>query len=862
MKTSKRALACILSCSMIFYPNTTINRTSAKTTSVKKQGYTISKKAGSYKNSVSLTLNAKKGYVVYYSTGSRLNISKKVKSASLKKFTFKSTTTLKVYAVKSNNKMTASKLKKISSSAINKYKYVIKKKTVSQSTATPTATATSTAAATTSPTETVKVSTAPSSTAVPAGTSSAEPSVSPTATAVPAKTSSAEPSASPTATAVPAETSLAAPSVSPTASTTPSVPVAPSAPMVPTFPTASPTSTAAATSSPGTATTSVYVEPTRSVYDTSDTDTSADDATEITLASSASGSKVTKDNYEISKKNKLTITAPGTYIIHSADNETTDGLIEVKYSDDSVSGTVHLILDGVRLTSSNNTAPDSDTGLITIKNNVTKAIITIADGSTNTLTDTGATGINSDDSTSTTYTAGIVSKKVPLTINGAGTLNITSTYGNGIKCTDDLKIIDSVINVSGPDETATGHNGITGKTGLTLNNATINVHSNNDALKTTLDETDVATDFSLAEQGNIEIDGGSYTVVSENGDGISAYRTLYLNPSKLTVTTKNAASSTDDSSYKGIKAGTTIYVPKTAGTINVDTTATYSSSRTTMEGNDSLADDCIHSNGYIKIDGGTFTLAAGDDAIHSDIGLIINGGDILIKESYEGLESSSVTINNGNIDITSRDDGINAAGDNSTTANYEIVINDGIITIDADGDGIDSNGNIYFNGGQITINGPTNGGNAALDYGDTSDCVCEISGGTLIAAGASGMDVSTTSGSSQPAVNVRFSTTQSANTYVVVKDSSGNTVLTAKPTKLFQSIVLSCSDFTLGNTYTICYGEDLNSLTTLDTVTFSSVSMTVGNTSGQSQGPSEGPGGNAPNSGNMPGGNNRPNGFK
>ena len=869
MKISKKAMVCLLSCSMAFYTNIPVYHTAAKSTAVKKNAYTISKKPGTYENSVKLKLKVKKGYTVYYTTGSRLYISKKVKSASSKTFTFKKTSTLKIYAVKSSKKMTASKLKKIKSSAMSKYKYIIVKKNASQNSSTPAATsavesesktAVTTNAPTTTPTEETSATATPlpspsspaieNPTATPdnkEATSSPTPTISPTADAK----NSIEPSSTP-------DTSVALPTRSPSISQT-----------------AAPVSTPSGSKYTGDDSSSDYVAPSRTVYDTDDTDTSVDNATEITLLSSAPDSKVTASNYEISKKNKLTITAPGTYIIRSNDNETTDGLIEVKYADDTVSGTVHLILDGVRLTSTANTSPDSDTGLITIKNNVTKAVITIADNNTNTLTDTGKTGIDSDDNSSVTYTAGIVSKKVPLTINGSGTLNIISTYGNGIKCTNDLKILNCVLNVSGPDSTAVGHNGITGKTGLTLNNATINVHSDNDALKTTLDETDIAaaTGSSISELGNIEIDNGNYTVVSENGDGVSAYRTFYLNPSAMTVTTKNAAASTEDSSYKGIKAGTTIYVPETAGKINVDTTATYNSSRASGDSNDPLADDTIHCNGYIKIDGGTFTLASGDDGIHSDTGLVVNNGTILITESYEGLESGDITINGGDIDITSRDDGLNAAGgnkssdtstsqgpgdafnkgDSSSSTAYQIIINGGTITIDAEGDGIDSNGNIFFKGGTVTVNGPTNGGNGALDYGDSSDCVCEISGGTLIAAGASGMDVSTTSGSSQPAVNVRFTSEQSANTYVVVKNSSGNTVLTARPTKSFQSVVLSCSDFTLGSTYIIYYGSDLNNLTSFDTVTFSSVSMTVGSTSGQ--GPDNNGGNNNPGGGP---GNNRP----
>lgn len=467
----------------------------------------------------------------------------------------------------------------------------------------------------------------------------------------------------------------------------------------------------------------------------------------------------------------------------------------------------------------------------------------------------------------TTYTAGIVCKKTPLTINGKGTLNITSTNGNGIKCTDDLKIIDTTVQVSGPSDAATGHNGITGKTGLSLKNAAVTIHSNQDGLKTTLDETDVAADSSLAELGNMEIDGGTIDIVSENGDAISVYRTLYLNPTTLQVTTKNASASTADGSYKGIKAGTTIYIPETAGTITADTTATYSSSRVQRDSNDPVADDSIHCDGYIRIDGGISTLSSGDDGIHSDSGLVVNGGTIVVKESYEGLESGDITVNGGNITVTSKDDGFNAAGGSNSTASssgsqfpgdnfnkgdsssntqYQIIINGGTINVNAEGDGIDSNGNIFFKGGTVIVNGPTNGGNGALDYGDSSDCVCEISGGTLIAAGAVGMDAAPTSGSSQPAVNVRLSSSQSAGTYVVLKDSSGNTVLTAQPSKTFQSVVMSCEALKLGSTYTVYYGKDLSSLTQGDSVTFTSASMSTGSSSGGGWNPGGNQGGNRP----------------
>lgn len=798
MGKGNKAIACVLSLGLVISGgvNPAPKAQAANSSGVSRKGYTISKKAGTYTKAVTIKVKAKKGYTVYYTTGKKLTTSKKIKSGKTKKFTFKSTKTLKVYAVKSSKKVTKKTLKKVKSSAIAKYKYKIKTKST--------------------------------------------------------QTSSSSSSATMTATPSPSASSGTSDSTS-SGTTTPTP-----------FPTPG-------SQYKGDDFSADYVEPTRTAYTEDDENISTEEATIVTMPSSATGSKVTESNYEISKKNKLTITAPGTYVIQSAEGETTDGLIEVKYSDDTMTGTVHLILNGVRLTSSNNTAPNSDTGLITIKSNVTKVVITVAENTTNTLTDTGATGIDADDSTSTTYTAGIVSKKTPLTINGSGTLNITSENGNGIKCTDELKILDACVTVSGADGSAAGHNGITGKTGLTIKDAVVSVHSNADGIKTTLDATDVAADSTLAELGNMEIDQADIIVISENGDGISTYRTLYLNPKTLSATTKNAASSTQDGSYKAVKAGTTIYVPETAGTITADTTATYSSSRASGDSNDSVADDCIHCNGSIKIDGGTFKLVSGDDGIHSDVGLIINGGNIVVTESYEGLESGDITVNDGVIDVTSRDDGFNAAGgsdsttttgagqfpgdnfhkgDSAESTQYQIIINGGTITVDAEGDGIDSNGNIFFKGGTVTVNGPTNGGNGALDYGDSSDCVCEISGGTLIAAGAMGMDVSPTSGSTQPSVNVRLSSTQNANTYVVLKDSSGNTVMTACPTKQFQSVVLSCEALTLGSTYTVYYGSSLNSLTKGDSVTFTSTCMSTGSGSfggsGNPGGNNGRPGGNGP----------------
>ena len=64
----------------------------------------------------------------------------------------------------------------------------------------------------------------------------------------------------------------------------------------------------------------------------------------------------------------------------------------------------------------------------------------------------------------------------------------------------------------------------------------------------------------------------------------------------------------------------------------------------------------------MTINGGTFVLASGDDGMHADETLEVNGGDIRIANSYEGIESAVITINDGDIHVVSSDDSVNVAG--------------------------------------------------------------------------------------------------------------------------------------------------------------------------------------------------------
>lgn len=251
----------------------------------------------------------------------------------------------------------------------------------------------------------------------------------------------------------------------------------------------------------------------------------------------------------------------------------------------------------------------------------------------------------------------------------------------------------------------------------------------------------------------------------------------------------------------------------------------------------------------IGIKNATLNIESGDDGIHADAELIIDGGNITITKSYEGLEASKITINNGNIQITSSDDGINVAGGNdassmnrpgsnsfSTNSNNTLTINGGTIYVNADGDGLDANGSIYINGGTIKVDGPSNSGNGALDY----DRECVVSGGVLLAGGASGMSQSVSNTSTTYGLSINFSSNYKSGDKISVVDASSKEIISYESNKSYSSLVIVSPDIKKGNTYTIkINGTDYQSVTISNIVT--NVGNAVGGMGNRPNGDGRGP---------------------
>ena len=248
--------------------------------------------------------------------------------------------------------------------------------------------------------------------------------------------------------------------------------------------------------------------------------------------------------------------------------------------------------------------------------------------------------------------------------------------------------------------------------------------------------------------------------------------------------------SADTVSVKGIKAGLAVSISD--GKFNVD-----------------AYDDTLHSNGNIFISGGNITLKSGSKGVHADGQIAVSGSaDINIAESYEGIEAAVIDISDGNVRIKASDDGFNGSdgsnqdGMGNYSQSVQINISGGTVYVDAEGDGLDSNGNINISGGTVIVNGPQNGGNGALDVNGK----ITVNGGLLIAAGSSGMAEGPDGSSTQNCISANLGKTFNGGTLVTLTNSKGEEILSFAPSKTFEHIVISSPDIKTDAEYTLSTG--------------------------------------------------------
>lgn len=405
---------------------------------------------------------------------------------------------------------------------------------------------------------------------------------------------------------------------------------------------------------------------------------------------------------------------------------------------------------------------------------------------------------------------GAVFSEDDLTFCGKGSVQIVSPAGHGVVGKDDLVFTEGSFVIE-----AEKH-GCKANDSICIANGTFTITSGKDAFHAENDK-DAALGFVYVENGSItaetlgdglsagaylQIDGGTFRLTTGGGSANGAMHTeQFGGPFGGQQSTQE-----DDSvSSKGLKALGDIYL--NGGSFTIDS-----------------ADDAIHCNADLLLCGGEFAIQSGDDAFHADAKLQIDNGTINIAKSYEGLEAQCIEINGGYIDLFASDDAMNAAGGNdesgfggndmfaNDTSAY-IRINGGVLTLNAGGDGIDSNGSIYVTGGETYLSGPTNNGNGSLDYGGEAT----ISGGIFVAAGSSGMAAGFGTNSTQGAIFVSYST-QPAGSRVSLTDASGIVIFSWETVKESSSVVLSCPEILQGETYHLVVGAIEGDITMTDII--------------------------------------------
>ncbi len=203
-----------------------------------------------------------------------------------------------------------------------------------------------------------------------------------------------------------------------------------------------------------------------------------------------------------------------------------------------------------------------------------------------------------------------------------------------------------------------------------------------------------------------------------------------------------------------------------------------------------------------------------DGAIYSYMSMNVSGekdgsGTLDLTAGNEGLDTElHLTINGGNINIRSQNDGINTNEDGVSVT----TINGGnlhiIAGLGAEGDGIDSNGWLVINGGTVIA-----GANPAADAGLDSDMGSFINGGTVVALGST-MDWAE-SDSKQVTMNLQFGSYRASDSAIVIKDLEGKYVFAYDPSedevigeniRKYMGAIISCAEFAVGESYHVYIG--------------------------------------------------------
>jgi len=462
-----------------------------------------------------------------------------------------------------------------------------------------------------------------------------------------------------------------------------------------------------------------------------------------------------------------------------------------------------------------------------------------------------------------------------LSVTGNGALEVFGYLNNGIHTTNNLTVESGTISVEAVN------NGIKGKDSVSITDGCFRIRSGGDGIKSD----DVTGEgygwisiaggsFVIESEGDgiqaetlLEIDGGDFEMVSGGGGR------------DVTYSDKNGwglpdsgwdMSDEEETSTKGLKCGGEIQI--NGGEFKVDSRddAVHSNGNVRIHGGSMellSGDDGIHADCELTVEDGTITVTGSYEGLEGNQ-IVISGGEISVTASDDGINANGGQSlrgggpgrpggrkpNGAGEDETGSPDGewtgemaerkpggpgmekpdrpeemeTDESGrpgegsfENESEELPELTVDGGYIYVNAGGDGLDSNGNITINGGTVIVDGPSDSGNGAIDFGKESGGSCVVNGGTMLAVGSSGMGETFDETSKQYSFRHSFDTSFEAGEEITVADSQGNVLFSHMAAKPGNSVVFSHPELTGGSQYVLSAGSQSVEIT-LDSVSTSS----------------------------------------
>ena len=482
-------------------------------------------------------------------------------------------------------------------------------------------------------------------------------------------------------------------------------------------------------------------------------------ATQITLADQTA--TVTGQGASFSDQT-LTITQTGTYVL-TGSGKNIKLVVEAADTDQ-----VHLVFQNLTL--------EGEGTLLQI-NKAQEVVISLAEGSQNALTESQASG---DEEVKAT-----IHSQVPLTLNGTGNLTLTALTKNALEVEDDLKVLGGTYTVK-----AANH-GFKAEGALAIEAATLTIEAGKDGLHAEHDETTERANISLnptqlsiaatedgVDAGNeLTIEGGTITV-SQSEEGLEARVIRQLGGD---VTIKSSDDGVNASAGSSSKTSDTSATSKTT-----DASATSNTADTSSSASQATTDSATASTSASQ--------ATADPAATSQVDQANKDKNATPPSPPAGQAppQGGQPPQNGQ-----GPGGMPPGGQEESDPSLQIILEGGTLTIDAEGDGIDSNGTASISGGSLVVNGSVQGGNGPLDAaGDIT-----ITGGRVWALGTSDMLQGFAQGSTQASITANIAGT--AGQTLIILDANGKEVARQTASKDFQAVIMSSADLVDGQTYTI-----------------------------------------------------------